>query len=154
MQKIPALRIFDISISARTFQDRIYIWKTALNGFKERPILGWGPENFTQVFDKYYNIKHYDVMKGFGAWYDRAHSIYFDYLIQAGILGLLSYLAIFAVFYWQLFKNRKILPIISALFLAIPIVYLVQGLVLFEVFPLYLNLFLFLAFSNYKFKQI
>jgi len=34
----------------------------------------------------------------------------------------------------------------------LPIAYLIQGLVLFETLPLYLNLFLFLAFANYKFN--
>jgi hypothetical protein len=43
-------------------------------------------------------------------------------------------------------------PFESALIFALPIAYLVQGLVLFEVLPIYINLFLFLAFAAHKFQ--
>lgn len=171
IKSLPGSRIFDISLKTQSFTNRAVIWKIAYDGFKERPILGWGSENFITVFDKHYNIKHFDLSQGgFGAWYDRAHNLYLDYLISAGILGLLSYLAIFGVFYWQLFRtgirkqesgnrNQKSAPFIdyqlligNALMFAVPIAYLIQGLVLFEVFSIYLNLFLFLAFANYQFN--
>lgn len=174
LSKIPVLRIFDISISARTFQDRIFIWKSAWEGFKARPILGWGPENFSQVFDRHFQKDMFSPEKGFGAWFDRAHSIFFDYLVETGILGLLSYISIFLLFYFELFKvikqNRNILEnenkksevsntppkreyVMKAILFAMPIAYLVQGLVLFEVLVIYLNLFVFLAFANYKFQN-
>jgi O-antigen ligase len=171
VKSLPGGRIFDISFQAENFQNRMVIWKIALDGFKERPLLGWGPENFPVVFDKYYNPKHYSLAAGFGAWYDRAHNIFLDYLTQAGILGLLSFLAIFKVFYWQLFATNsksKILNhkqtqnskfriqnnIVDALLFALPIAYLVQGLALFDILPTYINLFLFLAFATYKFKTL
>ncbi len=174
LSKIPALRIFDISISARTFQDRIFIWKSAWEGFQTRPILGWGPENFSQVFDRHFQKDMFSPEKGFGAWFDRAHSVFFDYLVETGILGLLSYISIFLLFYFELFKiirqNKNILEVVNkkpevsnlffkreyvmkAILFAMPIAYLVQGLVLFEVLVIYLNLFIFLAFANYKFQN-
>ncbi|MBI5305966.1 O-antigen ligase family protein [Candidatus Wolfebacteria bacterium] len=153
VKSLPGSRIFDISFSATTWEHRTYMWKIAWDGFKERPLLGWGPENYINIFDQHFNIKYFKPTEGFGAWFDRAHSVYFDYLAETGILGLISYLAIFAAFYWQLFRNNKISPISGALLVAIPIAYLVQGLVLFEVLPLYLNLFLFLSFANYKLKN-
>ncbi len=168
IKSIPALRIFDISFSARTFQDRIYIWGAAFKSFKERPILGWGPENFSYIFDSHYPTEFFTPERGFGAWFDRAHSVFFGYLSETGVLGLLSYLTIFFVFYFQLFKKKFNLRIASnkeelslsnkeyfmkLLIFAIPIAYLVQGLVLFEVLVIYLNLFLFFAFVNYKFNR-
>ncbi len=150
---IPGSRIFDISFSAQTWEHRTYMWKTAWDGFKERPLLGWGPENYIYIFDRHFNVKYFKPAEGFGAWFDRAHSVYFDYLAATGILGLASYLAIFAVFYWQLFRNSNLSPIIGALLAAAPIAYLVQGIVLFEVLPLYINLFLLFAFAVYKFNN-
>ncbi len=167
----PISRILDISFTAQTFQDRITIWKMAIDGFKERPILGWGPENFLQVFDRHFNPEYFVPAKGFGSWFDRAHNIYLDYLAEIGILGLLSYLAIFAIFYYLLFKKTPINinrseknqhksedvsvnqrgTLINALMFSIPIAYLVQGIVLFDVSPIYLNLFLVFAFAVYKF---
>src|SRR3989344_3036790 len=108
VKSIPGSRIFDISFSAKTFQDRTMVWKIAWDGFRERPSLGWGPENYIQVFDRHFNIKFFKPSEGFGAWFDRAHSIYFDYLVETGILGLLSFLSIWVVFYWQFFRTSRI----------------------------------------------
>lgn len=175
VKSIPGSRVFDISFQTENFQNRVVIWKIAIDGFKERPLLGWGPENFPYTFDKHYNPKHYSIIAGFGAWYDRAHNVFLDYLNQAGILGLLSFLSIFAVFYWQLFKRTRIDTnrntnrhehkqrstvnsqwsiVQGALIFALPIAYLVQGIVLFDILPTYISLFLFLAFAVYKFQAI
>ena len=114
--------------------------------FKERPIFGWGPENFSIALEKHY-------LPQFEVWYDRAHNVFFDYLTQTGILGLLSYLGIFATFYWQFFSKtrlnakQKLLEankqgkgkspitnyqslIFNSLLFALPVAYLVQGIVL------------------------
>ncbi|MDP3015315.1 MAG: GxxExxY protein [bacterium] len=109
VKSIPGSRLFDISFSAETFQHRTIMWEIAIDGWKERPLLGWGPENFLQVFDRHFNTEYFVPSSGFGAWFDRAHSVYFDYLAETGILGLLSFLSIFGVFYWQLlFKTRTL----------------------------------------------
>ena len=62
----------------------------AIKGFKERPILGWGQENFNIVFNK-----HYNPLMDQEQWFDRTHNIILDWLIAAGILGALSYLSLF-----------------------------------------------------------
>ncbi|MBI5079269.1 O-antigen ligase family protein [Candidatus Wolfebacteria bacterium] len=165
-------RILDVNFGTETFQTRLLLWQESFKAFQERPILGWGPENFTVAFEKYYKPQ-------FTTWYDRAHNIFFDYLVMTGILGLLSFIGIFIAYYWQLFKtvnskrqlatgNQKLtsipitnypvakqlpkgsLLITKALMFALPISYLIQGLVLFDVLPIYINLFLFLAFANWK----
>ena len=153
------------------------MWNMAWQGFKERPLLGWGPENYINVFDRHFDTRYFSPSAGFGAWFDRAHSIYFDYLVETGILGLLSFIGIWAVFYWyslkllisnnlqiiaqnfqqkrdsnkDVFDSRGLL-IQRALIFALPISYLVQGIVLFDILPIYINLFMFLAFATYKFQ--
>lgn len=69
---------------------RFTVWQMAFEGVKERPILGWGQENFSYVFNKYYDPALY----GAEPWYDRTHNIFMDWLIAGGVLGLLAYLAI------------------------------------------------------------
>lgn len=161
IKKLPFGRIFDISFSAKTWEDRTYIWNMAWEGFKERPFLGWGPENFLHVFDRHFDTHYFKPTEGFGAWFDRAHSIYFDYLVETGILGLMSYLGIFVAFFVLLWKFHKRQSaafvsyrplVINALMIAVPVAYLVQGIVLFDVWPIYLNVFIFLAFAIYKFE--
>ncbi len=75
---------------------RFIVWQMALEGVKERPILGWGQENFSYVFNKYYDPALY----GAEPWYDRTHNIFFDWLIAGGVLGLLAYLAILISSLW------------------------------------------------------
>ncbi len=174
VKSIPGGRIFeifDLGLKTETIQTRVWTWNSAWAGFKDRPILGWGPENFSTAFDKYFDIRHYVPGHNSETWFDRAHSVLFDYLAETGFFGFLSYLGIFIIYYWSLFKKSKnILPLASnsgnispdnskknsilrALVLALSIGYLVQALVLFDVLPIYLNLFLFLAFSVYQFSN-
>lgn len=160
-------RILDITLNTENAQTRFLLWQQAIKAFGDRPLLGWGPENFTPAFEKYYNTK-------FDVWYDRAHNIFFDYLVMTGFFGLLSFIVIFISFYWQFFKSNKRLTtndlqynknekklsvagrwsvIGNALFFVLPVAYLVQGLVLFDVLPIYINLFIFLAFANFALTQ-
>ncbi|MBI4085827.1 MAG: O-antigen ligase family protein [Candidatus Liptonbacteria bacterium] len=155
VKKLPASRLFDITLNNQTFQTRLWTWNSAWQGFKDRPILGWGPENFSAVFDKYFDPRHFVPGQPSETWFDYAHSAIFDYLSETGILGLLSYLAIFGVFYWEWFRkkfNSGNGILLFALMAAIPIGYLVQGLALFNVLPIYINLFLLLAFACYEFR--
>lgn len=160
-------RILDVSTDSETLQTRFILWGQAIKAFKERPILGWGPENFSTAFEKYFDTRH-------TAWFDRAHNIFFDYLVFSGALGLLSFIGIFVVFFIvflkfnkknnkdaqrrkgyakqsALIENRALYE--KALILSLPVAYLVQGLVLFDVLPIYINIFLFLAIANYKFVK-
>lgn len=173
VKAIPGSRIFDLSFTAQTFEHRTIMWGIALEGWKERPILGWGPENYLQVFDRKFDPAYFEPTKGFGAWFDRAHSIYFDYLVETGIAGLLAFLGIFFVLYQYLFRSLvrgespqehggkqnngeappafRALPV--ALTFALPVAYLIQGIVLFDVLPIYVNVFLFLAFMAYRMME-
>ena len=168
----PVSRVYEITFNAQTFSDRRIIWKMAWDGFMANPLLGVGPENFLYVFDHYFNPAYYQPPAAFGAWFDRAHSIIFDYLAETGILGFLSFASIFAVFYGMLFRKKIATPenqnsghpdhrrlsrfshlpaAARALVFSILIAYLIQGLVLFDILPTYINLFTIFAFATYLF---
>ncbi len=151
VKNLPGGRMFDLGVSDQTFQTRLWTWNSAWQGFKEKPILGWGPENFSAVFDKYFDTRHYVPGKGSETWFDYAHSVFFDYLVETGIIGFLSFLGIFVIFYLEWFRKLKHQnPLFWGLMAALPVSYLIQGLALFNVFPIYINLFLFLAFACYQ----
>ena len=153
IKSIPGSRIFDLSFVTKTFHDRTIMWRIGWRAFLARPILGWGPESFGFLFQKFFDPVYYTIGHGFGAWFDRAHSIFFDYLAETGILGLLSYLSMFGVACWIAIKNKifSASPTLfqKSLIIAMPVVYLVQGLALFDVLVIYINIFLFLAFVNF-----
>ncbi len=93
-------RLSSISLTDSTTKARFLNMGMAWEGVKERPILGWGQENYALVFDKYYDPRMYAQEQ----WFDRVHSSVFDWWIAGGTLGLLSYLAIFAAILWALWR--------------------------------------------------
>lgn len=97
-------RFGSISASDGTTKSRFMIWQMSWRGFQEHPILGWGQENYPLVFQKYYN----PAMHGQEPWFDRSHNIVFDNLINAGVLGLVSYLSIFITALYYLWKKRTV----------------------------------------------
>ncbi|MBZ9572254.1 O-antigen ligase family protein [Patescibacteria group bacterium] len=143
-------RISSISISAG--EGRISGWKVSLKAIKERPILGWGPENFSIGFDKYYDPSLPEIVSSFGGgWWDRAHSFIFDISISAGIPALIIYLSIFAALFLGLQKVKKKRPDkeslichgVQATFLA----YLTANFFSFDTFSTYLISFLLIGYS-------
>ena len=151
VKKNPILsRVSSISIEAATAQTRLMTWNSAWQGFKEKPILGYGYENFYQVFDKYFNPKIYRHA-GSVIWFDRAHNMIFDRLITGGLIGLFLYLALlFAPLYylWKRFiKNKEnknyLMPMVFTL---VMLAYFIQNLFIFEALVTYIPLFIVLAF--------
>jgi O-antigen ligase/Flp pilus assembly protein TadD len=95
-------RIASFSIKEALNNPRFMVWGMAVDGFKERPILGWGQENFNLVFNKYYDPGMYTQEQ----WFDRAHNIFFDWLTAGGILALLGYLSLFLAAFVLIWKNE------------------------------------------------
>ncbi len=87
-------RIATISISDTKTQARGFIWPMALKGVFESPktaIIGVGQENFNYIFNKNYDPK----MWAHEQWFDRAHSVFIDWLVAGGLIGFISYLALY-----------------------------------------------------------
>lgn len=101
--KSPVLsRFSSISLTETTTLSRFKLWNMAFKGFEERPILGWGQENFNYVFNQYYNPELFSQEQ----WFDRTHDVIFDWLIAGGILGLAAYLTFFGSIIFAVWKHR------------------------------------------------
>jgi O-antigen ligase len=94
-------RFSSISLNDRTTLSRFILADMAVQGVKERPVLGWGQENFNYIFNKYYDPKLY----GQEQWFDRTHNVITDWLVAGGILGLLAYLSLYASVLWYIWKG-------------------------------------------------
>ncbi|MBI5421258.1 MAG: O-antigen ligase family protein [Parcubacteria group bacterium] len=125
---------------------RFSTWKAALRGFLDRPLLGYGPENFNIAFDRHYDPVH----SGLETWFDHAHNLPVELLAVTGVVGFLAYLYIFYIFFRYYFsiilKKRPIYE--AALFLAIPVAYFIQNLALFDSLTSYVLFFTFLALAR------
>ena len=94
-------RLSSISTGEATVKARFFNMGIAWQGVKERPILGWGQENYALVFDKYYDPRMYAQEQ----WFDRVHNSIFDWWIAGGTLGLLAFFSLFASALWVLWKG-------------------------------------------------
>ncbi len=134
------------SISLEEGSSRFMVWNMAWQGFKERPLLGWGQENFNFVFNKYYNPK----MFAQEAWFDRTHNIIFDWLIAGGVLGLLAYLSIllFGIFY--LWKKTNLGVLDKSILTGLLTAYFIQNFFVFDNIVSYFLLASFLAYVHFE----
>ncbi|KKT87906.1 MAG: O-antigen ligase [Parcubacteria group bacterium GW2011_GWC1_45_9] len=114
---------------------RLIVWQIGWNAFLERPVFGWGPENFIYAYNKHFipDLHTYEM-----ATFDRPHNKILDLLVMSGALGLLAYLGLYAVLglksflslIFHRYDDKEFL--IRSLFLSLVAAYFVQNLVLFE----------------------
>ena len=148
-------QFFTDNFGESTVASRLAVWEIAWRGFFERPVFGWGPENFGLVFARHYNPCLGSSACGGATWYDRAHNIVFDTLAETGIAGLIAYLAVFAAALFVLWQNRRRqngVPA-AAVFPALFAAYFVQNLTVFDMPASHLMLFLCLGFAAANFDQ-
>lgn len=127
-------------------QGRYYVWPMAIEGFKERPLLGWGQENFNFVFNKYYDPNLF----GQEEWFDRTHNLVLDWLIAGGILGLLSYLSIYIAFFYYLWRKNGGFGIYEkGILTAVMVAYIFHNLFVFDNLISYILFFTILAYVHH-----
>jgi O-antigen ligase len=143
-----ALKIPGISRLSETLKNpvsvfpRLFAWKIFLEGFKDRPIFGWGQETMPIVFFKYFNP---EIFKYEQAIFDRPHNKFIEVLSSLGVVGFLSWFLIFVAFFYYLLKKNFNIYQKASLFSFI-IAYFVQNFSLFDMQASYLILFFALSF--------
>ncbi|MFH0792058.1 MAG: O-antigen ligase family protein [bacterium] len=91
-------------------QSRLSAWSVSAMAIKNRPLFGYGPENFSIGFDRYYDpklplIQHDPYLRS--SWWDRAHNVFIETAVTGGVITLAVYLSFFAVLFWILGKQKK-----------------------------------------------
>ena len=99
--RVPTLR----RLSAGVDSSRVIQWRAAVEGIRDRPLLGVGPENYQMVWSRFYHPEMYRFTSD--TRWDRAHNAYLDAFATAGLLGFLSLLAIFLALIWSSNEARK-----------------------------------------------
>ena len=140
-----------------TFTSRLLNVKMALEGFKERPILGWGQDNYFYVFAKHNDARMYAQEP----WFDRTHNVFMDWLIAGGILGLVAYLALYFSAIWTMWfskyskshKNTRLEFLEKALLTGLLIAYFIHNIFVFDNLISYILFFAVLAYINFSFNK-
>jgi O-antigen ligase len=149
IQSTPTLaRFASISPNDLTGMSRLSIWKISYEAWKERPILGYGQENFSYIYaSKFIPEKMWNLE----SWYDRSHDVFFDWLIAGGILGLLSYLSLYVVAMWLMWRKASPMPyneraIITGLLAG----YFIHNIFVFDNLISYIHFFFLLSYIAWK----
>ena len=136
-------RLGSISWNNTSGQARQYIWPMAVKGALQRPVLGWGQENFNYIFNKDYNPKMWTQEQ----WFDRAHNVFLDWLVAAGIVGFLAYLALYVFLLISLWKSDLSIAQKSVL-TGLVAGYAVHNIFVFDNLASYVFFFALLGFVN------
>ncbi len=153
-------RLHNLSIYKSTFQTRLLSWQGAARDFSSHPWLGTGFGNYATIFDRQFDSAFFNYSTS-ETYFDRAHNNLIDIASTTGVVGLVSYLSIFAAALWAWFRSIKkhhfrILPgaeglamrellVIAALLAA----YFIQNLAVFDSLATYMGLMLALAYLVY-----
>ena len=149
-KNIPGIsRFASFSLQDATTVSRLRIWRIAYTAIQEKPIFGWGLENFQIPFAVYYNPDLFDSEP----WFDRTHNVVLDWFVSAGILGGISYLAIFIILLWTVFdltRSGKLSKKEGILAAGLAAGYLVQNLSVFDNITSHILFFSFLGFITFR----
>jgi O-antigen ligase/tetratricopeptide (TPR) repeat protein len=154
-QKVPGLsRAASFSSETGSVRDRLIVWRIALTAAKDRPLLGWGWENFYVPYNAHYNPV---LLRGGieGTVYDKPHNVLLEYLVTGGVVGLLAYLALWIALGYELRRapqrfGRDWRPFFAAALAA----YFVQNLFVFDTIGTYLLFFMVIGFVDGEYAAL
>ena len=157
-QSVPGLdrlaKTAALDINDPSTQFRLITWRLSWDAFKEKPIFGWGPENYIVAYEKHYDPQY--ALYG-ETWLDRAHNTLFDLLVMQGALGTFAYLGLFSALIYALFKligRNKEYFYLNVILIAVLIAYFVQNLVLFDQVVSYAAFFVLIGYILYLQKSV
>ncbi|MFH0792057.1 MAG: O-antigen ligase family protein [bacterium] len=90
-------------------ESRMSAWKVSIEAIKNRPLLGYGSENYAIAFNRYYDPKLPEIQMDpyyKSSWWDKPHNVFIEIAVNNGILGLIAYLSFFGLLIWKLIKVR------------------------------------------------
>lgn len=85
-------------------QNRIFMWQIALEALKEKPVLGWGLDNYNYAVDKFFNPGFYREPQS-ETWFDHPHNVFLGYAVAGGVPLLFFYSALILVSAWFLLRR-------------------------------------------------
>ena len=105
--------------------ERVNRWHSAIELFKERPVMGWGPGTYIFVYGDFQIAKDRTVISTNRGSGGNAHSEYLGLMAESGILGVLLYILILGIVYhkgiryYQTSTDREMRLLVMAALLGI-----------------------------------
>lgn len=130
----PDTKLHEAFVSSAT-GTRFIFWDNASRAIQDRPVLGYGLENYGLVFQKYFNPEILNKQNSIEGWTDKAHNIYFDMGVYGGYPAIILYsILLFSILYFTYIahKNDRLNRIQASLIGSLVFGYILQNLFAFE----------------------
>ncbi len=150
-------KLVEMSKRSNTIKTRVVAWNIAWQGFKAKPLAGWGLENFNAPFEKYFDPKFYEQNSdGNGLEYavEFPHNKILEVMVSNGIFSAIAYLAIFIFAFILISKaatrsrNKKYLPVLGLL-----AAYFTFNLVVFDSILSFIFFYFFLGYIHFIYSS-
>lgn len=76
-------------------------WTAALAGFRDRPVFGFGPENYHLVWSAHFDPRSREIGEEI---FDRTHNHYLEVLATTGIVGAIAFLGVWVAIGYSLYR--------------------------------------------------
>lgn len=148
---VPGLSRFkDISLESESLQPRLIAINAAWQGFLEKPIFGWGFENFNLAFNKYYDPAALTVSYQ-ETRFDKPHNLFLEILVSGGVLLASAFIYLFIILFKGLLRRSDF--IWGNLAIAVIAAYLVRSFFVFDTIGPAMMFYLVLAYSSFKLEK-
>ncbi len=152
MESHPILRRYaSLSFSDASSAGRISAWRASARAVADRPLLGWGVENYRNAFDRHFPQEIYTSASA-EVWFDRAHNWIMDIGTTTGVIGLATFGAFYGIVLLSLFKRwlRRRDEAVTLVLMAFMLAYLIMSLFTFDTINTDIILYSVMAYIAYR----
>lgn len=129
-------------------ENRFIFWDISKKALEEKPILGFGPENYSIVYQKYFDPSIYQTEGSVEVWNDKAHNVFFEIGVSSGWVGIVLYiLFLVSLFYgvYVSYRNNKTNRIQIGVLFGLLVSYIISNLFAFDSLTSLLGLSIFVG---------
>lgn len=104
-------------------------WAAAVSGIHDRPVLGWGKENYRIVFQKYFDPHILDASRGTEGWNLHAHNVFLEVGVEGGIPAMVLYVGTLGAFFvslYVLYRKKIVSPGVGMVLMGLGVAYILQ----------------------------
>lgn len=151
-ERIPGFsrfRSLSFSFNSPDVAPRLSALRAGWQGFLEKPFLGWGPENFTVVYDRHYDPRALEYSYS-ETHFDKPHNFLLEYAVAGGVLLPAALLFLLGAAAYETLRQKDRLW--TAVFLSSLAAYITGQLFIFETIGPLLMLYLFFGMTDGAFR--
>ena len=97
-------RLLRIGLEDSSVKGRLASQRTGLQSVADRPVFGWGPENYSVAYDRHISVETSNTVR---ESFDQAHNKLLEELVTRGVVGLLAYLTIWAFVFMAVLRRAR-----------------------------------------------